>query len=210
MRARSVDRREFTPYANQPSHTFSSVRIARRSAISPSSLLVIVGVDDSNGAPDITRTSQKEAGMYTTQGCIALAVVMTVVGAIASAARDISSVQASPSERPQNAITVTGCVEKADRPATAVSTAASAEKDPAFMLTNVRPGGANESAGTSGTSNTVKYPLGADTSKLSPHTGHRVEITGTFQPNTSGLPPTLKVDSLRLIAASCGTPQIAQ
>jgi hypothetical protein len=144
--------------------------------------------------------------MYTTRGCIALAVAMTVVGAIASAARDISAAQATP----QNAITVTGCVEKADRPATAVSPAATAEKDPTFMLTNVRPGGANESAGTSGTPNTVKYPLGADTSKLSPHTGHRVEITGTFQPNTSGSAPTLKVGALRMIAASCGASQNSQ
>jgi hypothetical protein len=144
--------------------------------------------------------------MYTTRGCIALAVALTVVGAIASAASDISSAQATP----QNAITVTGCVEKPDGPATAASTAPNTAKGPAFMLTNVRAGGANEPAGTSGTPNTAKYPLEADTSKLSPHTGHRVEITGTFQPNLNGAAPTLKVDSLRMIAATCGTPQKAE
>jgi hypothetical protein len=135
---------------------------------------------------------------------------MTVVGAIVSSARDVSATQATPSERPQNAITVTGCVEKANSPATAASIAASGEKDPAFILTNVRAGRANESTGTSGTPNTAKYPLLADTSKLSPHTGHRVEITGTFQPSTTGGVPTLKMDSLRMVAASCGTPQPAQ
>jgi hypothetical protein len=144
---------------------------------------------------------------------------MSVAASIALAAQatSTSSAQASASPRAQNAITVTGCVLKADQPAGA-STAeapaagASASKEAKFVLTNVMPGGANEPTGTSGgagNASSVKYPLGADASKLTPHVGHRVEITGAFEPaaavavGTSSV-PTLKVDSIKMVSSTCG------
>jgi hypothetical protein len=52
------------------------------------------------------------------------------------------------------------------------------------------------------------YRLSAEDSKLSPHVGHKVEISGTVeQPSASAsgaaAAPTLKVDNVRMIAATC-------
>ena len=53
------------------------------------------------------------------------------------------------------------------------------------------------------------YRLDAVDSKLSPHVGHKVEISGTLQPPTGSSPssatasPTLKVDNVKMLAATC-------
>ena len=149
---------------------------------------------------------------------------ISVAASVALAAQGAStgSAPAGASPRAQNPITVAGCVQKADQPAggatasnaEALSPGASAAKDARFILTNVMPVPANEPTGTSGTAgattaaSSVKYPLNWDASKLTPHLGHRVEITGTFEApaaavGTSSV-PTLKVDSLRMVSSSCG------
>src|SRR5579872_3113849 len=148
----------------------------------------------------------------------AMVIAMTIAGTIALAAQAPSgnSAQAGQSSAAQNIVTVTGCVQKADQgsapPAGAPSPANAAAN--AFILTNVMPGPANQPTGTSGTASasaasTVKYPLDADASKLTPHLGHRVEVSGTFQASTAAVGvstvPTLKVDSVKVIASSCGT-----
>ena len=75
-----------------------------------------------------------------------------------------------------------------------------------------------EYRGTSGTSPSASasaksYRLDADDSQLTPHVGHKVEITGTVQGGASASSatstgsttnaPKLKVDSVKMIASSC-------
>jgi hypothetical protein len=54
------------------------------------------------------------------------------------------------------------------------------------------------------------YQLDARDSKLSPHVGHQVEVTGSlkggFSPSPSGLDaPKLKVESVKMISTSCSS-----
>jgi len=73
------------------------------------------------------------------------------------------------------------------------------------MLTSaMKPAGASSS-----TPIASSYRLDAVDSKLSPHVGHKVEISGTLQPPTAAAAssataaPTLKVDNVKMLAASC-------
>jgi hypothetical protein len=62
----------------------------------------------------------------------------------------------------------------------------------------------------------TSYRLDADESKLTPHVGHKVEVTGTVEEQASSSPaggagasasmsggPKLKVDTVKMIASSC-------
>ena len=80
---------------------------------------------------------------------------------------------------------------------------------------------AERSGSTAGSSSaTMTYLLDGDTGKISPHVGHKVEITGVIQPmaaanagGRSGSPSTgassaastltLKVDDVKMLAATC-------
>jgi hypothetical protein len=109
-------------------------------------------------------------------------------------------------------ITVEGCIQRAAASATggAAGTSGSAARDSGFILAS-----AMKPAGTSGSSASSapiasSYKLDAVDSKLSPHVGHKVEISGTVEPSPSSsaragaaAPPTLKVDNVRMIAATC-------
>jgi hypothetical protein len=107
-------------------------------------------------------------------------------------------------------VTITGCLER--------STESVATND-RFMLNNIVPN-APSMTGTVGTSGSEKAPkarsyrLGGDDSKLSPHVGHKVEITGTVEdrPMSAGTraasgwaieAPKLKVETVKIIASSC-------
>jgi hypothetical protein len=85
------------------------------------------------------------------------------------------------------------------------------------MLTNVaKPTGTSGSAGAGASSAPTagSYRLNADDSKLSPHVGHKVELTGTIEDEaasprassaSSSAPnaPRFKVEDVKMIAASC-------
>jgi hypothetical protein len=78
------------------------------------------------------------------------------------------------------------------------------------MLNVAKPSGAGAAPGASpapGASSAAStYKLDADDSKLSPHVGHKVEITGSLDQASSSSPsssPRLKVDSVKMIATSC-------
>ena len=146
-----------------------------------------------------------------------------------------------------NKVTVVGCIERAAPSATGTSgSAAGTVNATAFMLTNTTQGSAS-SSGTSSSSGanapapggtnkpatvapssgasaqakmTGSYRLDADESKLTPHVGHKVEITGTVDASgtaasSSSTSPTgasasaqvsaprLKVDEIKMIASSC-------
>ena len=126
--------------------------------------------------------------------------------------------------RPQAAkadtITVEGCIQRsasASATAGATGTAGSASADSGFVLAS-----AMKPAGTSGSSASSapiasSYRLDADSAKLTPHVGHKVEISGTVEAASSSsssssasaasasaaAAPKLKVDNVRMIAATC-------
>ena len=145
--------------------------------------------------------------------CAAIAVAFTA-GVLAQ--------DASPAQQPSSAskpITVTGCIQKAAQAATGTSgtaTAGSAMKEPQFVLANASLSGTG-ATGTSGSTPPItavasEYRLDADEAKLTPHVGHKVEIIGTPEaaPRATQPPaasaanaPKLKVDSVKMIAATC-------
>ena len=117
-------------------------------------------------------------------------------------------------------ITVTGCLAKAEPGATGTAGAAGAtatEKETKFVLNNVTssPSGTAGTAGAAGASAAAtasEYKLDGDDAKLTPHVGHKVEITGTVDeskgasstsPASSTNAPKLKVDTVKMIASTC-------
>lgn len=130
--------------------------------------------------------------------------------------------QTSPSTSAKT-ITVTGCVQRAQQAATGTTGSTSATKGAAsaetkFVLTNAALSTSGKTAGTSGTTTpsttaiASEYRLDTDEAKLSPHVGHKVEITGTVEqpasteqkpPASAANAPTLKVENVKMIASSC-------
>lgn len=116
-------------------------------------------------------------------------------------------------------ITVTGCVGRAQeqQATTGTTGAAMATPETKFVLTNASVK-TSETTGTTGTaapSTTAissEYRLDSDDAKLTTHVGHKVEITGTVEqpsrteqkpPASAANAPTLKVDTVRMIASTC-------
>jgi hypothetical protein len=115
------------------------------------------------------------------------------------------------------AITVSGCIQAASNaPAGATGTAGSRASDPKFLLTKASMAGTG-ATGTSGsavpaTAVASEYRLDWEDAKLTPHVGHKVEVTGTVaqapaatQPPAASAAnaPTLKVDSIKMVATTC-------
>src|SRR2546430_237845 len=115
-------------------------------------------------------------------------------------------------------ITVTGCVQRAQQSPT--GTSGTRETTPSspetkFVLANA----AISTTGTTGTSGAYpatsaasEYRLDTDEAKLTPHVGHKVEITGTVEqptraeqtpPASAANAPTLKVDNVKMVASTC-------
>jgi len=71
----------------------------------------------------------------------------------------------------------------------------------------------NTPVGTTGAAPAAtRYRLEGDEKTISPHLNHQVEITGTVSPATAGsatgattAAPTLKVESLKMVAAKCAS-----
>ena len=117
-------------------------------------------------------------------------------------------------------MTVSGCIQKAEPSAGVTGTAGStaASDTTKFVLKNVSSAGAG-TAGTAGTAGAAssaagatasEYRLDADDAKLSPHVGHKVEITGTVDKSAGGAAstaasasPKLKVDSVKMVSTTC-------
>jgi hypothetical protein len=115
-------------------------------------------------------------------------------------------------------ITVSGCIQRATHAPTGTSgtAGAAAENDAKFTLTNA----SLSTTGTTGTAGSMppstavasEYRLDADDAKLTPHVGHKVEISGTVEQAASSTPssassaanaPKLKVDAVKMIASTC-------
>lgn len=133
-----------------------------------------------------------------------------------------------------DSVTLEGCIERsaANPSATpgAIGTAGSSTSS--FMLSNAaKPMGATGAAGSAGgtvgtagrpsadtpsASIASTYRLDGDNSKLTPHVGHKVEVTGSIQASstnpitapsasvgTATGAPTFKVESVKMLASSC-------
>jgi len=115
-----------------------------------------------------------------------------------------------------NKMTISGCIQNAPAPP-GVTPSPFAVK---YVLANAKPasGASNSTAvGTSGASSTsTRYRLNGDDQKMSPHVNHQVEITGTVQtssasaggaanaaPGSAAAGPMLKVDSVKMVSATC-------
>jgi hypothetical protein len=113
--------------------------------------------------------------------------------------------QARSSTAKADTVIVEGCIQRGTAGATAGTTGTTGTTPSAFMLTSaMKPASSKETAPVASS-----YRLDAADSKLSPHVGHKVEISGTVdQPSASSAPsasaaPTLKVDNVKMIAATC-------
>ena len=87
-----------------------------------------------------------------------------------------------------------------------------------WVLTNASAASASGSGavGTAGGAKPMaRYRLDADEAKLSPHAGHKVEVTGTLEEAsasattssggsaTASAAPALKVSAVKMVAATC-------
>ena len=110
-------------------------------------------------------------------------------------------------------ITITGCVERADQMSSAgASTLGTTVDSLSFVLVDMPASGAAGTSGVKGSASTDKgYRLDADVAKLNPHVGHKVEISGYVDEPaaTNGAAnsvngPKVKVESIKMIAETCG------
>jgi hypothetical protein len=138
--------------------------------------------------------------------------------------------QSPPTSLPEtpkaNQLTVTGCIEqsqaqastKEPAPTGTSGKASGSAKGSKFILTNPKLPGAPSAASSSSSSSSSSsassssgwYQLDARDSKLSPHVGHQVEVTGTLKGSSSSSAsssdaPKLKVDNVRMISTSCNS-----
>jgi len=147
------------------------------------------------------------------------------LAAIGFATHLAASAQTETTSSRANAVTVSGCMRSADQMAVGTSGSSVAgasgsksanDSSTKFVLTNVTANGSSaEPAATSGVktgSPPSGYRLDADESKLTPHVGHKVEISGTIEnPGSTSAAaddvfssaPRLKVVSIRTLAANC-------
>lgn len=165
----------------------------------------------------------------TTLSMSALACVMTVglaAQAPAGGAQTPSTGGAQPpstgapsaaSSDAKNTVTVTGCLAKASASSTPTTGAAAPADTAKFVLNDVTADApSSATAGAAGTSGSARptastYRIEGDDSKLTPHVGHKVAITGTVDSRSAGAAsatagadgPKLKVESVKMIAASC-------
>jgi hypothetical protein len=118
-----------------------------------------------------------------------------------------------------NTVTIAGCTQDAPMTTASAALPAPAGADKIFYLNNpamASAAGGNQSAvGTSGLS-LSGYKLEGDTKLISPHLNHQVRITGSIQsssasatgaakaaPGSTASMPTLKVESVAMVAAKC-------
>jgi hypothetical protein len=116
-------------------------------------------------------------------------------------------------------ITVSGCIQSAPGAAAkaeAGGAGASASAGGAKYILAMKAAGGAAGGGAVGTAGSggTKYQLDGDDKTISPHVNHQVEITGTLEaPSASAgagaggaaasAGPTLKVDSLKMVSATC-------
>jgi hypothetical protein len=132
--------------------------------------------------------------------------------------------QTTPSSSNANKVVVSGCVQRAtsESPTGTSGSPTAAIPDTQFVLANASA--ASSTTGTSGTPSSSSMTIApryrlddADQTKIAPHVGHKVEISGTIDAashatsptatagatSTAAPAPKLKVDSLKMLASTC-------
>jgi hypothetical protein len=106
-----------------------------------------------------------------------------------------------------NKITVTGCLQAApDAPTGTAGATAGAASTEKFVLTNASSDASNDATGAKTTSTVRSYRLVANEQALAPHTGKKIEVTGTVDSQASAPAseaPRLLVESGKVIAPTC-------
>jgi len=115
------------------------------------------------------------------------------------------------------AVTVSGCVARAQENPPGTTGTASTRPETRFVLTSAAVK-TDETAGTTGTTAppataiACEYRLDSDETQLAIHVGQKVEITGTMEqpsrteqkpPASAASAPTLKVDTVKMPASTC-------
>jgi hypothetical protein len=144
--------------------------------------------------------------------CAAIAVGMTVA---LLAQNPPSTTQPPSGTMAVQTVTVTGCLKPA-QVAAGTTTGTTTATMPKFVLTNLvmAPTGTAGTTGTAPASSAAvitEYRLDFDETKLSPHVGHKVEISGTpvvvaaaaAPSGASATVQTLKVSNVKMIAVPC-------
>ena len=128
----------------------------------------------------------------------------------------VAQAPGSSAARAGKQVTFSGCVEKApSEVGSALANLAAGAASTNFILTNASPE-ATVAVGTAGTAKpSTRYRLEVDEAKITPHVGHKVEVTGTVdeQPGSASSPgsaaasgvggPKFKVVSVKMVAADC-------
>jgi hypothetical protein len=141
----------------------------------------------------------------------------TFVGIVSAVSVGLLAQTPPPSSSTQAAkpITLSGCVERAPSDTTTPPAAAPAAgaMSAKFVLTNAAaPASGAGAVGTTGSTMkpASKYQLDVDDAKITAHVGHKVEVTGTIdEPSStssaaaSAASPKFKVDSVKMVAATC-------
>lgn len=112
-------------------------------------------------------------------------------------------------------VTLSGCLERAPQSDAGAppSSSAAATASTKFVLTNASAT-ASGAVGTAGAAKpATRYQLDVEDTKVSPHIGHKVEVTGILQAPSSASPsgaspsmaaaPRLKVNAVKMVAATC-------
>jgi hypothetical protein len=152
----------------------------------------------------------------------ALAVLLGASLTTLAAQTPSTAAQTASTSTPTNAVTVEGCIQpsvnavSATPDAVAVGTSGSVSTATAYILARaMKPTGTSGSSAAGSAAIAPTYQLAAEDSKLTPHVGHKVEITGTLvspAPSASSRPssaagvapaPTLKVENVKMIADTC-------
>lgn len=163
--------------------------------------------------------------------CAALAVGLMTTAVVA---QNLSSSRSQNGRASQSAsarsVTITGCLQRGTESATGTTGTSGSTRTASaggFMLMNASMGPQSTSASSGSSTASVRagtasagaqYRLEADDSKLTPHVGHKVEVTGSLEESASAgsssasgsatstaaaAAPRLKVDTVKMVSSTC-------
>jgi hypothetical protein len=149
---------------------------------------------------------------------------MTIAAIALGTAGLVAQTSTATSQRPAaaEALTVTGCIERADQISQTGALGTTVDSL-TFVLIKTNASGSSAASSTKGTSGTSGaapdttlagrlYRLDAKTATLNPHVGHKVELTGTLTEPGAAKPdpsdplagaPKMRVDAVKMLAQTC-------
>lgn len=159
--------------------------------------------------------------------CAALTLGLTA--AVMTQAPSTSTTRASQNSSARS-VTITGCLQRGTEGATGTSGTSGPTRTASaggFMLMNASMGPQSTSAASSSSASSprataagtgAQYRLEADESELTPHVGHKVEVTGNLEESASAgsssaagsatstaamAAPRLKVETVKMVSSTC-------